>query len=146
MTRETVSKEIASAECQGTSFTDIEGMEALLGEWVSRDRRRTWEQDGAEDAVLAISYWDDGQCRQVVTVTRFDTDADEAVGYGWSLFGLPFDVELPAAPTTDGAPMTLADLDGSDDEADWLQAGHVLDGHEVEYLRTLHLPPTTGEG
>ena len=30
----------------------------------------------------------------------------------------------------------IADLDGTDDEADWLTAGHVLDAQEAEWLRT----------
>lgn len=34
---------------------------------------------------------------------------------------------------------TLADLDGTDDEADWLTPGHVLDEYEVEFLRNLRI-------
>jgi hypothetical protein len=30
----------------------------------------------------------------------------------------------------------IADLDGTDDEADWLTVGHILDEQEVEWLRT----------
>jgi hypothetical protein len=36
-------------------------------------------------------------------------------------------------------PRTVADLDGTDDEASWITPGHVLDAHEVAYLRGLHL-------
>jgi hypothetical protein len=39
------------------------------------------------------------------------------------------------------AARTVADLDGTDDAADWIRAGHVLDDHEVVYLRSLILPP-----
>lgn len=35
---------------------------------------------------------------------------------------------------------TIADLDGTVDEADWLVAGHVLDATEVEFIRTLRVP------
>lgn len=35
---------------------------------------------------------------------------------------------------------TIADLDHTDDAADWLTTGHVLEREEVEYLRTLRLP------
>lgn len=144
MTRERVTKDIATAEFQGTSFTDSDGLEALLGEWVARDGRRAWEQDGDDDAVLALSYYDDEPGHQVIAVIRFDTDAVEAVGYGWSLAGLPFDVDLPPAPSGDYA-ITVGDLDGTPDAADWIQAGHVLDACEVQYLKSLRLPPPTGE-
>lgn len=36
--------------------------------------------------------------------------------------------------------MTVADLDGSDDAADWLEPGHVLDEYEVAWIRSLILP------
>ena len=35
---------------------------------------------------------------------------------------------------------TVADLDGTVDAADWIRSGHVLDAHEVVYLRSLVLP------
>lgn len=148
MTRDTIIKEISSAEFQGNSYTDIEGLEALLGAWTGRNGGRAWEQDGDDDAVLVITYWDDELGRQVIEVTRFDTDAEAAIGYGWSLTGLPFNVDLPAAPRGESRPVTLADLDGTVDAPDWIQTGHVLDASEVSYLRSLLLPepvaPRTG--
>jgi hypothetical protein len=35
---------------------------------------------------------------------------------------------------------TVASLDGSVDAADWITEGHVLDAHEVAYLRSLVIP------
>ncbi|WP_311245301.1 MULTISPECIES: hypothetical protein [unclassified Microbacterium] len=35
---------------------------------------------------------------------------------------------------------TVADLDGSDDEATWLQPGYVLEREDVDYIRSLVLP------
>lgn len=35
---------------------------------------------------------------------------------------------------------TLADLDGTEDAADWMAPGHVLDADDVEFLRGLILP------
>jgi hypothetical protein len=37
-------------------------------------------------------------------------------------------------------PTTIADLDGTVDEPDWIQVGHVLDADEVAFLRSLRLP------
>ncbi len=39
---------------------------------------------------------------------------------------------------------TVASLDGTEDEADWIFPGHVLARHEVDYIRSLSLPPGTG--
>ena len=36
--------------------------------------------------------------------------------------------------------MTVADLDGSDDAADWVTSGHVLTAEEAEYIRSLRIP------
>lgn len=35
-----------------------------------------------------------------------------------------------------GDTYTIAELDGTEDEADWLKPGHVLDAQEVEWLRS----------
>jgi hypothetical protein len=43
------------------------------------------------------------------------------------------------AKATEAAP-TVASLDSTDDSADWLTIGHVLDREEVAYLRSLILP------
>ena len=53
-----------------------------------------------------------------------------------------FDGEAHLASTFEDTTMTVADLDGSVDEADWIQHGHVLDADEVAYLRSLVLPWT----
>lgn len=37
-------------------------------------------------------------------------------------------------------PVTVADLDGTVDEASWVRSGHVLDDHEVAYIRSLFAP------
>jgi len=37
-------------------------------------------------------------------------------------------------------PATVASLDGTGDAADWISVGHVLDAHEVAYIRGLLLP------
>jgi hypothetical protein len=36
--------------------------------------------------------------------------------------------------------LTVAGLDGTADEADWITAGHTLDAHEVAYIRSLIIP------
>lgn len=46
----------------------------------------------------------------------------------------------PAAQAADTAFLTVADLDGSDDAAEWISVGHVLDAGEVAYIRSLVLP------
>lgn len=61
--------------------------------------------------------------------------ARKAIG---ALGGSGDDREKPQAPPSQ-AP-TVADLDGSDDAADWITPGHVLSPEEVVYLRSLHLP------
>ncbi|MET0885671.1 MAG: hypothetical protein ABWX92_04400 [Mycetocola sp.] len=40
---------------------------------------------------------------------------------------------------------TVASLDGTVDEADWLSEGHVLDAYEVAYLRSLIVPKPSTE-
>ena len=45
-------------------------------------------------------------------------------------------------PEQDDAPgqvYTLRDLDGTDDAADWITAGHVLDAQEADWLRSLRV-------
>lgn len=45
-------------------------------------------------------------------------------------------------PEHDDAPRqvyTLRDLDGTDDAADWITTGHVLDAQEVDWLRSLRV-------
>lgn len=39
-----------------------------------------------------------------------------------------------------GPDTTVADLDGTVDEADWVQPGYVLDADDVEFIRSLRVP------
>lgn len=43
----------------------------------------------------------------------------------------------PEVDETPGRTYRLAELDGTDDAAEWITAGHVLDAQEAEWLRNL---------
>ena len=42
-------------------------------------------------------------------------------------------------PLTPESDATVGSLDGTIDEADWISVGHVLDAHEVAYIRSLRV-------
>lgn len=78
-----------------------------------------------------VSMWTGEQ--DGVPVFQIDTASD----------GGRLRINVNDAPVWDADPeqgQTIADLDGTDDRADWIADGHVLDVVEVEYLRTLRLP------
>lgn len=122
-----------------STYVDIEGITAIFSAWTRLDVRRSWVQVGeGSDALIALSWWDGKERAQKVDVLDFDQDAENAIGFGWSLTGLPFSVALE--PATASLPVIVADLDGTVDAAAWIQPGYVLDRHDTEYLRGLVLP------
>lgn len=136
---------VATAEWDqsGSSYVDLEGITKIMNAWASNDVRRTWRQEGdGYDAILLMTWWDGENNQQHVDVQHFDPDAENAVGRGWSLTGLPFavDTTAPAPAAVPSVPVVISDLDGTVDEADWIQPGHVLDDDEVRFLRSLVLP------
>ena len=143
---EEIRVDVPSADWHGDSYVEIDGLVTIMRAWLEGDVRRAYRQEGHEDAVLVLSWWDAEAGRQTTEVIWHDNDAARATGMGWSLAALPFAVDTtfaaPPAPLvalTNG-PLRVADLDGSVDAADWIEAGHVLDASEVEYIRGLVLP------
>jgi hypothetical protein len=96
----TIVRNIPMGLYEETLYTDRANIFALMKEWAAADKRRAWEQIGdQEDAVLAYSYWDDTRMEQMIDLTRFDADAEDETGFGWSLTGLAFLVQ-PTTPTS----------------------------------------------
>jgi hypothetical protein len=70
------------------------------------------------------------------TLTKRDDWGISPVEYRTELMKLEHQLQQQPDPEQ----WTLADLDGTDDEATWLIAGHVLSAEEVHFLRGLSLP------
>ena len=69
---------------------------------------------------------------------RLDTGRDATVDH--ALDDAPLDSLGVGTENTMSKYQTVASLDGTDDAAEWLAVGHVLDAYEVEFLRGLLLP------
>ncbi len=97
----------------------------------------TWFFDIAEAEVVSAESHPD-----YVGVRRLDTgNVAICVGDGCTnvfIEGTPADVaaRLLRLLGEMGKTSRLSDLDGTDDEADWLTAGHVLDDTEADWLRS----------
>ena len=124
---ETIRTDIHVVQHEGTWYTDGTSLEKLLEEWAAGDPRRA--VGGDDDLVL--TYWDETEQVQKIDVRFNDVDVAHEIGLGWSLLSLPFTIEISRA---------IEDLDDTDHAATWIQVGHVLDFHEVEYIRGLFLP------
>lgn len=67
------------------------------------------------------------------------TTAEVLDWYDDDLGDCSVDVHTEDVPAAAIPSYTIADLDGTDDEASWLAVGHVLDAAEVEWLRRLRI-------
>ena len=71
------------------------------------------------------------------TYAHIERDSDERITAESLYFLAARAIEVDRAEGRDT--YTLASLDGTDDAADWLQVGYVLDRTDVEWLRDLEI-------
>jgi hypothetical protein len=82
-----------------STYVDYDGIKTIMDAWVGKDVRRSYSQEGEDyDALIAMTWWDAEERRQMIDVLHYDPDAENAIGFGWSLYGLPFSVDVTASP------------------------------------------------
>ncbi|WP_454116923.1 hypothetical protein [Microbacterium aurum] len=134
------------AETIALNYPSIDGLTQALAQGdVDADAIRALTEGAAERAVadhageaVGIDAWGYSSLYDGAPTVQIDTTEDIGRVCVWLNDGLIYDGD-PEYDEAPGRTHTIADLDGTDDAADWLTAGHVLDAQEVEWLRTLRV-------
>ena len=134
------------AETIALNYEDIDGLTQALGQGdVDADAIRALAEGAAERAVADhageaagidvhgyVSLIDGASIAQIDT-TESTNHVRVFLNDGTIYDGDPEHDDAP------GQVYTLRDLDGTDDAADWITTGHVLDAQEVDWLRSLRV-------